>query len=110
MKKTVFIVTMMASASAFCTPYNLHVPSDPKAKYTVLETGTSGDLKTIVTKREGKAGISYSQRAYDCQHRLVKYLGSGESIEQMKSSKPDEKLAPITEESIAWYVGQEACK
>ncbi|EID64666.1 hypothetical protein ECW26_48270 [Escherichia coli W26] len=40
----------------------------------------------------------------------VKYLGSGETLEQMKNSKPDPKMGGIVSGSIADYVGREACK
>ncbi|MDU5747883.1 MAG: hypothetical protein E6Z79_01120 [Haemophilus parainfluenzae] len=110
MKKAVLLVVLFASAGASSAPYNLYVPSDANATYTVIDKGSKGELKTIITKREGKAGITYSQRAYDCEMRQVMYLGSGETIEQMRSSKADERLSPINEKSIAWYVGQEACQ
>lgn len=37
------------------------------------------------------------------------YLGSGETLGEMRSSKPDDHLSPIVDGSIADYVGNEAC-
>lgn len=88
----------------------LHVPSDAKASYLVLEKGGSGSQRTIVTKRTGSSGTSYSKRLYDCSNGTVKYLGSSDSLEGMKRSKPDPKMGPIVEGSIAYYVGLEACR
>lgn len=58
----------------------LSVPSDPKAQYFVLEKGGKGAERTIVTKRVGPSGISYSKRLYNCKNRTVKYLGTGDSM------------------------------
>ncbi|MHC6758252.1 hypothetical protein [Yersinia ruckeri] len=90
--------------------YKINIPSDSKAEYVVLNKGNLGDLKTIVTKRSGSSGISYSERAYDCNNRTVKYLGSGETLEQMKASSEDKNMSDIFSGSIADFVGQEACK
>lgn len=88
----------------------LHIPSDSKANYLVLEKGGSGPQRTIVTKRTGSSGTSYSKRLYDCSNGTVKYLGSGDSPEEMRRSKPDPRMGPIVEGSIAYYVGREACR
>ncbi|MDP1927083.1 MAG: hypothetical protein Q8K62_01090 [Thiobacillus sp.] len=88
----------------------LHIPSDPKASYLVLEKGGSGSQRTIVTKRTGSSGTSYSKRLYDCSNGTVKYLGSSDSLDGMRRSKPDPRMGPIVEGSIAYYVGLEACR
>lgn len=94
--------------------YELYVPSDAGATFVVLEkkrASTDGRLREIVTKRIGRGGhVSYSRRLYDCLYSQVKYLGSGGTYEQMMSGKPDADLSSITVGSIAYYVGQEACK
>ncbi|WP_369991279.1 hypothetical protein [Pseudomonas xanthosomatis] len=88
----------------------LKVPSDTKATYTVLARDTSGNERSITTKRVGPSGTSYSRRLYSCSARTVKYLGSGDTLEQMQASKPDPQMAPIVSGSIADYVGAEACR
>lgn len=111
--RTRFIVSMTA---LLFTPflnaeeYKITIPSDSKAEYTVLSKGTQGDLKTIVTKRSGSSGVSYSERAYDCNNHTVKYLGSGDTLEQMKASGADKNMGEIFTGSIADFVGREACK
>ncbi|WP_445774245.1 hypothetical protein [Shewanella sp.] len=88
----------------------IHIPTDPKASYTILEKSRSGDEATIVTKRVGSSGTSFSKRLYNCSNETVKYIGTGDTIESMNASKPDPKMAPIFDKSIAYYVGKEACK
>jgi hypothetical protein len=87
----------------------LGIPSEPKAAYFVLEKSITGNEATIVTKRVGSSGTSYSRRLYNCVDKTVKYIGSGDSIDAMNASAPDPKMSPIFERSIAYYVGIEAC-
>lgn len=110
MKVIVYLSLGLLPFSALSAEYSLRIPTDTKAQYTILEKGSQGQMKTIVTKRVGPSGTSYSKRIYDCQNRTVKYLGDGETLKQMKASKPDERMAPIVSESIADYLRIEACK
>lgn len=90
--------------------YSLTIPSDSAVKYFVLEINGKGSYRTIVTKRAGAAGVSFSKRIYNCNKGTVKYLGSGRSIEEMNSSVPDPKMSAITNKSIAYYLQYHACK
>lgn len=110
MKKSLFLIVLLASPLAMSAEYKISIPTDSKAAYTVLGKGERDGFKTIITKREGSSGVSYSERAYDCVNRRVKYLGDGENLEQMKSSSADTNMSDIVPESIADYVGNEACK
>lgn len=106
-----FICLALAiSAATFAAEVTLTVPSGPKAKYLILEKGGSGAQRTIVTKRTGPSGTSYSKRLYNCSEGTVKYLGSGDSLDGMRRSKPDSRLGLIVEGSIAYYVGLEVCR
>lgn len=110
LRKPLLTLVLLASPLTHSAEYKIAIPSDSKAEYTVLTKGENAGLKTIVTKREGSSGVSYSERAYDCVNRTVKYLGSGDSLEQMKSSAADQNMSDIVPGSIADYVGNEACK
>jgi hypothetical protein len=85
------------------------VPSDAKANFYVVEKGGQGNERTIITKREGASGISYSKRLYNCAEHTVKYLGTGDSLAAMAVSAADPSMAPIVEGSTAYYVGLQAC-
>ncbi|HBU6577870.1 hypothetical protein [Klebsiella oxytoca] len=97
---------------SFCaaSATTISIPTDSKAKYTIIDKSLNGSMATITTMREGPSGTSYSQRLYDCTSWTVKYLGDGDTLEQMKASKPDEGMSPIVDNSIAYYIGQKACK
>jgi hypothetical protein len=102
------VLVMPLSAIAADTP--LHIPTDANAKYTILEIGGEWPDRTIVTSRVGPSGSSFSKRLYNCSANTVKYLGTGDTLAEMASSKPDPNMAPIVPQSIADYVGRQACK
>jgi hypothetical protein len=110
MRTFLLAVAMSSPLAALCAETQLPVPSDAKAQYSVLEVGGAWPKRTIVTRRVGPSGTSYSRRAYDCTHHTVKYLGEGDSLAEMARAKPDQEMAPIVPESIADHVGRAACK
>ncbi len=111
MQRLILATTLLVCAgSIHASEKPLTVPSDSKAKYTILEVGGKFPSRTIVTKRVGSSGTSYSKRLYNCSNHTVKYLGSGDTLSAMASSKPDPKMAEIVSGSIADYVGRQACK
>ncbi len=92
------------------SPRQIHVPSDPNAQFFVLETAGNGAMRTITTKRVSAQHTSYSKRAYNCNDSTVMYIGTGDSLDAMNQSAPDAAMGPIVNESIAYYVGLEACR
>lgn len=110
MKLHLALLSIVVSTSAYAAEVPLNIPSDPKAEFFVLEKEGSSAERTIVTKRVGSSGSSYSKRLYNCHNNTVKYLGSGDSLSAMAASKPDPNMGPIVRGSIAYYVGREACK
>ena len=110
MKNKIVLLAAVFSFAATASPYNIQIPTDPKATYTILEKGNQDKLRTIVTKREGRSGVTYSKRLFNCSSNEVKYLGTGETVEQMENSKPDPKMSLIVGNSIAYYLSIEACK
>ncbi len=110
MKFLFVLLALIVSSSALAEETSLSVPSDPKAQFFVLEKSGSGSQRTIVTKRVGSSGASYSKRLYNCADSTMKYLGTGDSLASMNKSNPDPNMSPIVQGSIAYYVGLEACK
>ena len=104
------VMAVLVSNSAAAAETTLAVPSDSKAKYFVIERGGTADNPTLVTKRVGPSGTSYSKRQFDCRARTWKYLGDGETVDEMKRSKPDKNMAPLVSGSIADYLWRDACK
>jgi len=98
-----------AVASLSARESTFTIATDPKGIYVVLEKGGEGNERTILTKREGPSGTTFSKRLYNCAENTVKYLGTGDTMEAMAASPADPTMAPITNSSIAYYLGQKAC-
>lgn len=87
------------------------VPSDPKAKYTLLETKKRGDgMVESLTKRDGPSGTSYSKRLIDCDNATFKYTAEGETLEGMKTKTHFNPMGPLTVGSISTYISAYACE
>jgi hypothetical protein len=109
-KLLIAVLALIASAVALAGEKPLVVPSDLKGQYFVLEKGGNNTDRTIITKRIGPSGTSFSKRLYNCKNNTVKYLGTGDTLAAMSASKPDPNMGPIVGGSIAFHVGLEACK
>ena len=111
MKPSIMFFSFFISLPVLADEVPLNVPSDSSAQYFVLEKGGNSYVaRTITTRRVGTSGTSYSKRLYNCEEKTVKYLGTGDSVPAMNASFADKKMSPISEKSIAYYVGLEACK
>jgi hypothetical protein len=111
MTRIAFAIALAITASpSLAAEKSLRIPTDAKASYTILETEGTWPNRTIVTKRVGSSGTTYSKRLYNCSNSTVKYLGTGDSLAEMARSKADPKMASIVDQSIADYVGRQACK
>lgn len=110
MKYLCFITLLLLSRVSIANEVELFIPSDPKAKYFIIDKTSRGSESILVTKRIGSSGVSFSKRLFNCKNKTVKYLGFGDSISEMNSSKPDVSMSPIVEGSIADYQRIAACK
>ena len=88
----------------------LIVPTDPKARYFILEKGGTQRRPTLVTKRIGPSGTSFSKKEFDCSTGTFRYLGDGDTLEEMRRSAPEPSMAPLVEGSISYYHWRHACR
>lgn len=95
-----------ASKSA---PRLISVPTDASARYYLLKRSGTSTRPILVTKRVGSSGTSYSRREFDCAAHTFRYLGDGDSIEEMNASTPDAEMSPLVDGSISDYIGRVAC-
>lgn len=86
------------------------IPSDGKAIYVVLEMSGNGFLRTILTKRDGPSGASFAKREYNCKTSKVRYLGTGDTVEDARENRADPNMSDIVDGSIASYIGAIACE
>lgn len=89
--------------------YLLPIPLEPNVRFYVLEKGGTAARPTMVTKRVGSSGTSYSQKEFDCAAGTWRYLGDGDTLAQMRKSAPAPTMGPVQQGSTAWHQWQHAC-
>jgi hypothetical protein len=86
------------------------VRSDPGVAYHLIRmTADEGGLLTIVTRRDGPSGTSFSRRELDCIAAQFRYLGEGDLLEDAERDGPATKLAPLVDGSISDAIARHAC-
>lgn len=85
------------------------VPSDPGGKFRQLHLEGPYNARTIITRRDGAAGVTYTTRIYNCNTRQYRSLGSASTIEKMRSYDGPSKWSDLVPNSIASVVRDRAC-
>lgn len=103
-------------ASATPTGQYIPVPSDPHANYyaLTLTRGLNDGEVILTTHRDGPSGTSYTKRLNDCIAHTYRYLGDGDTIEEMNSPSPafqraNANPAAIASGSISDFLWNYAC-
>jgi len=90
---------------------SVNVPSDPGVNYAIVVKDYGGGTKSVVTKRDGKSGTSYSIREVNCNSKTSRYMGEGDTLEEAISNLDDTKsVSLVTSGSISYYILKAACK
>lgn len=99
---------------------DLPVPSDTKAKYSVIQNKRSGDMAVIQTFRKGPSGTSFATRLFNCRKGTYKYLVEVDGEENInefmqKNNEAMDQLnetgmSAVSEGSITYYVFKYACR
>lgn len=76
--------TQTTSAPSFP---RISVSSDPRPEYFLVELTGPKNARVIVSKRIGSSGTSYAKRLVDCTNMSFKYLGEGNTLEILRSSR-----------------------
>lgn len=98
----------------------LYVPTDAKAKYTVIQNKKIGNLALLQTIRKSSYGVSFSTRLFNCSNATFKYLVDVEGKQNMNIflEKNNEAMKSLNESnmtilvpgSISHYAYKYACK
>lgn len=102
-------IVLLISSTSLAGEIRLRIPTDPSAQYFVLQKAGTATSPTLITKRVGSSGASFSHKLFDCTARTFKYLGDGDTLEAMKRSKPPPNMGPLVEGSISYYQWRYAC-
>lgn len=103
------LIVALACVPAAADEYPLEIETDLKAEYFVVEKDGTPQQPTLLLKRVRAGSTSYSKRLFDCEARASKYLGSGETLEEVAASKPDEEMTPVAPGTIAEQLWKHAC-
>ncbi len=110
MKYHIAILSLTLSAAALAAELPVNVPAEPNTQFFIVEKTGSSTERVIIIKCVGPSGTSYAKRLYNCNNNTFKQLGSGSNLTQINESRPEINMRPIPQESIADYLGIEACK
>ena len=98
----------------------LYIPTDSKAKYTVIQNKKVGELTILQTIRKSPYGVSFSTRLFNCSNATFKYLVDveGEKNINVFLEKNNEAMKFLNESnmttlvrgSISHYAYKYACK
>ena len=102
--KTVLMLAMAGSLgtlSALADEIPIDIQTDLEGQYFIVEKGGSADKPTMVVKRAAPGYTDYIKREFDCAAHTVRYLGEGESLEEINAAQPGVEAHPIKERSIS---------
>ena len=96
-------IGLTISSATLAKDITIPVPTDSKARYTVLEIRKAeGGLVEIRTRRDGPSGSSTATRRVDCSGKQFAYT-------EDDGSPVTEPLTPLVTGSISYYVSEYAC-
>ena len=105
------LVPALAAASPAAAQQPVQVPSDPQARYQLLDMAWTPDgAVELLTRRDGLSGTSFALREVDCRGGRVRYLGLGDTREKAMQRTTRDQPAPIFEGSVSWHVARFACR
>jgi len=91
------LVISLTVCAATQAQESVAVPSDPSARYTLLEVTKRQDgLIESLTRRDGRSGTSYAKRLIDCSGGTFKYLAEGDTLASMKASGGSNPMGRLT--------------
>lgn len=100
---------VFALSFAAAGEYPLQIDSDTKSEYVVIEKAGTVDQPTLLLKRARAGAVSYSNRLFDCTHQSYKVLGSGESLDAVADSQPDDAMISAKKGTVAYQLWKHAC-
>ena len=108
--KTAFIALALVASTAHAEL--IRVPTDAKARYDLLMVKPINGNLLVVTQRSGPSGVTFSAREVNCRNMTFRYLGTGDTMQEMLDNAPfheKERMGELTPGSISTYVSSYAC-
>ena len=110
--KAILMVALAGALGPFAalaedTP--LDIKTDLRGQFFLVEKGDNDGNPTLLVKAVAGNYTHYVKREFDCVARTVRYLGRGESLEEVAAARPDAKTYPIEDGTIADQLARLVC-
>lgn len=99
----------LGTLSALAEDTPIDIKTDLKGQYFIVEKGGTPEKPTLVVKRAAPGYNHYVKREFDCAAHTVRYLGEGESLEEMAAGQPDAEGNPIEKDTIPDQLARHVC-
>ena len=114
MRLFLFAITLTFSGAIVANEKPVRVPSDSTAQYSITEAKINGK-RVVISKREGKSGISYTSREIRCSPMGFRYIAEGDTYEEvLKDTKirinKREPFSDVVINSISFFIVRKACR
>ena len=103
------VLSIVGILPGYARDIALNIKTDVKGQYFLVEKTSRAKLVTLLVKRFTVQRSVYVKREFDCAANTVRYLGSGESMDEMEKDKADAKVYPIKKGSILDQLAVYAC-
>lgn len=102
---------MLALSNAAFANEIIPVPIEPNATYESLSLKKpSATMRQIIVKRMGSSGVTYTEILVNCDTKMFRVLGDGETEAQMRKHKnSDKEFVQLIEGSGKFYQVEYAC-
>jgi hypothetical protein len=108
-EQVILVLACLMSLALPAMAAPLAVPNDGTATYILLQRHDLAGSATLLVRRVGADGVSYFERRFDCQTRIMSASGSGDSLQAVRRSKGGPFRVPIAEGSVDHDLWKEAC-
>ncbi len=109
MKLLLAISSLGLATACLADTAELSVPADSAAHYQIVSRSADGPMHTLVVKRVSSEGVWFAKREFDCSTLTTRYIGGGQTPEEMNESRAEARLAAMPRGSVAFYLGKAAC-
>lgn len=103
------MVGLLGGTSVAVADQPIDIHTDLEGQYYLVEQGGSPGRPVLLVKRIAPGITHYVKREIDCGARTVRYLGEGESLDEIANAEPDPEVQPVEKGSIADQLRRLVC-
>ena len=103
------LASSLGSLSALAEDTPIEIKTDLEGQYFIVEKGGTAEQPTLVVKRAAPGYNHFVKREFDCAAHTVRYLGEGDSLEEMTAAQPDAEASAIEKDTIPDQLARQVC-